>query len=171
MADGSQDARGWKIAALLWAALSIGAVAFALHQYRSASGLARQLASVTGAAESFRVQLGYAETRVTDLTGQLAVAQQRLHAESRPELPVLFDFHNALAGGSQVAVIRNLSRRALRITVEAQSLVTGAHFIRSYLIHPRGQVQIGKAQGWLFGSGQMITVSSPKYRPLVRTVS
>lgn len=170
MAVGSQDAHRWKAAAIIVAVLAISAGACALRQYRSASALAQRLATVSAASESFRTQLGYAERRATELTWQLAMAQKQLHAESRPDLPVVLGFRDTLLGGGKVATIRNLSGSTLEIIVEAQSPVTGAHFRRSFVISPKGQVQIGKLQGWPFAPGQTITLSNPNYRSLTRMV-
>jgi hypothetical protein len=171
MADGSHSSHGWKIATALFALLAIGASICSFTQYRTASGLAQQLATLTAASDSFKTQLGYAEASATDLTRQLAMAREQLQSESRPDLPVLLGFRGALLGGGKVAMIRNLSKSTIEIIVEAQSPVTGAHFRRSVVINPLGQAQVGPAQGWSFASGQTISLSNPNYRPLTKTVS
>jgi|SRR5579871_1123382 len=89
---------------------------------------------------------------------------------SRPELPLKLSFHDALIGADKRAVLENLSDSALEVMLDVKSPVTGAHFSRTFVINPRSFGQVGRAQGWPFARGQLVTVSNPQYRPLVRTV-
>jgi hypothetical protein len=89
---------------------------------------------------------------------------------SRPELPLKLSFHDALIGADKRAVLENLSDSALEVMLDVKSPVTGAHFSRTFVINPRSFGQVGRAQGWPFARGQLVTVSNPEYRPLVRTV-
>jgi uncharacterized RDD family membrane protein YckC len=89
---------------------------------------------------------------------------------SRPELPLKLSFHDALIGADKRAVLENLSDSTLEVMLDVKSPVTGAHFSRTFVINPRSFGQVGRAQGWPFARGQLVTVSNPQYRPLVRTV-
>ena len=92
-------------------------------------------------------------------------------AAARPELPVRLSFRDALIGPHKRAVLENLSDSALEVVLDVKSPVTGAHFSRTFVINPRSFGQVGRAQGWPFAPGQLVTVSHPRYRPLVQTVS
>lgn len=89
---------------------------------------------------------------------------------SRPDLPLKLSFHDALIGADKRAVLENLSDSALEVMLDVKSPVTGAHFSRTFVINPRSFGQIGRAQGWPFARGQLVTVSNPEYRPIVQTV-
>ena len=99
-----------------------------------------------------------------------AVAQPERVA-ARPELPVRLSFPDALIGPDKRAVLENLSDSALEVVLDVKSPVTGAHFTRTFVINPRSFGQVGRAQGWRFVAGQLVTVTHPQYRPLVQTVS
>jgi len=90
---------------------------------------------------------------------------------ARPSLPVRLSFKDALIGTDKRAVLENLSDSALEVVLDVKSPVTGAHFSRTFVINPRSFGQVGRAQGWPFAPGQLVTVSNPEYRPLVQTVS
>ena len=90
---------------------------------------------------------------------------------SRPELPVRLSFKDALIGPDKRAVLENLSDIALEVVLDVKSPVTGAHFSRTFVINPRSFGQVGRAQGWPFAPGQLVTVSNPQYRSLVQTVN
>jgi uncharacterized RDD family membrane protein YckC len=89
---------------------------------------------------------------------------------SRPELPVRLSFRDALIGPDKRAVLENLSDDALEVVLDVKSPVTGAHFSRTFVINPRSFGQVGRAQGWPFAPGQLVTVSNPQFRPLIQTV-
>jgi uncharacterized RDD family membrane protein YckC len=91
-------------------------------------------------------------------------------SSSRPDLPLKLSFHDALIGADKRAVLENLSDTALEVMLDVKSPVTGAHFSRTFVINPRSLGQIGRAQGWPFARGQLVTVSNPEYRPIVQTV-
>jgi len=90
---------------------------------------------------------------------------------AKPELPVRLTFRDALLGSGKRAVLENLSDNALDVVLEVKSPLTGAHFTRTFIINPRSYGQIGRAQGWPFARGDLVTVSHPRYRALVQTVS
>jgi uncharacterized RDD family membrane protein YckC len=89
---------------------------------------------------------------------------------SRPELPLRLSFKDALIGPDKRAVLENLSDSALEVVLDVKSPLTGAHFSRTFVINPRSFGQVGRAQGWPFAPGQLVTVSNPQFRSLVQTV-
>jgi uncharacterized RDD family membrane protein YckC len=108
--------------------------------------------------------------RAAQQTNTVPVAARPERGSSRPELPLRLSFRDALIGPDKRAVLENLSDNALEVVLDVKSPVTGAHFSRTFVINPRSFGQIGRAQGWPFAPGQLVTVSNPEYRPLVQTV-
>jgi uncharacterized RDD family membrane protein YckC len=137
----------------------------------SASG--RPRTSVTAPAARARREPRPAPSakRRAPQTNTPPVASHHEHVPARPELPVRLSFSDALIGPDKRAVLENLSDSALEVVLDVKSPVTGAHFSRTFVINPRSFGQVGRAQGWPFAPGQLVTVSNPQYRPLVQTVS
>jgi uncharacterized RDD family membrane protein YckC len=108
--------------------------------------------------------------RRTPQTNTAPAASHHERVPSRPELPVRLSFSDALIGPDKRAVLENLSDSALEVVLDVKSPVTGAHFSRTFVINPRSFGQVGRAQGWPFAPGQLVTVSNPQFRPLVQTV-
>ena len=82
---------------------------------------------------------------------EVGAEQQELRAESRPDLRIKLSF-------------------SLEIVIEVKSS-TGQGFRRRVTINP-GQIgQLGPREGWAFASGQLVTLSNPAFRPIVRPVT
>lgn len=135
-------------------------------------------ASVETQARAARAQAGTeqrqaatARRRVSNAQQQLPNPQAELGAESRPELPLRLSFRDAWLGSGKRAVLENLSDSTLEVVLDVQNPRTGAHFRRAYVINPLALGEIRQTQGRPFASGQLVTVSNPRYRPIVQTVS
>lgn len=130
-------------------------------------------------------KLAAAVQRASSEAQQLDAAQKQVQVEQqrqpdgatpaaaavRQDLPVRLSFHRAMFGSGEVAVLQNLSDDDLEVTLEVRSPADGAHARKRVLIGARGMARVGAAQGWLFSAGQVVTLNSAKYRPLVQTVS
>lgn len=188
----STNSFGLRVAALALIGIAIGALAFGVREYQAAMDLSAQLAATTKDAKeaheeasSLKAQLGSAEIQATNELQQLAEAQQQvsaeqqrfqntqaqLAAESRPDLPVILSFRPALLGQGKVAVLQNTSDAAVEVDVNVSSAATGMHKRFHGVINGRGNVQIGRQQGWQFAPGQVVTIVNGRYRPIVRTVT
>jgi uncharacterized RDD family membrane protein YckC len=128
-------------------------------------------APAPAAAAKPRTAPGTEQPVVPGKKGEKATGTSRApRNSSRPDLPLKLSFHDALIGADKRAVLENLSDSALEVMLDVKSPVTGAHFSRTFVINPRSFGQIGRAQGWPFARGQLVTVSNPEYRPIVQTV-
>jgi Zn finger protein HypA/HybF involved in hydrogenase expression len=174
----------WKLATVTSVVVLIGAIACILSQHRSVSSLSAQVTEAAAESANLKAQLAAAQAKATDLQQEFAKSQQqaigqqqqlqdtqvRLAAESRPDLPVRISFRRALLGQGEVGTFQNLSDRVLEITLDVISPATGASMHRSYVLNPRGMIQVGPLERWPFAPGQKIELTNPGFRPVIRTV-
>jgi seryl-tRNA synthetase len=118
-----------------------------------------------------RQQLTAAQHEVSEDQRELQSATARLKAESREEMPIRMTFHDAIVRSGKVAVLQNLSAADIEVDLEAHSPATGAHIHRQLVVNAHGVLRFGPEQGWPFAAGQVVTLSSAKYRSIVQTVS
>jgi hypothetical protein len=67
-------------------------------------------------------------------------------------------------------MMQNLSNRTLDVVIEVKSS-TGESFRRRVTINPGQTGQLGPREGWPFASGQLVTLSNPAFRHIVRAVT
>jgi len=102
---------------------------------------------------------------------QLQGVRERLAGEPLQELPIRITFHDAMFRVGKQAVLQNLSDNDLEVTLEVQDAASGAHVRRQLVVNAHGLLRFGPAQGWAFAPGQVVTLNSDDYRPMVQTVS
>jgi hypothetical protein len=178
---------GWMVAAIALGVVAVGVGGFA---YVEQSKLSAQLATATddasrahSEAATLKAQLDAAnqqlasygrqiradEDQLVKAEHQIGTDEQRIAAESRPDLPIKLSFRQALTSQGEVAMMQNVSGRTLQFVIDVQS-PTGQHFRRPLVIDGGRTVQLGAHEGWTFAPGQMVTLSSPSFRPVVMPV-
>jgi len=174
MDDSTSDgATVWKVAALALALIATGAGVFTYAMY---GALTTQLAAARSEAAAARAEGASLRAQLTALEAQAESEQlqregaQARAAASRPDLPVELTFHDAVLRSGKIAVLQNLSDSDLEVELEVHSPATGEHLDRQLVIGAHGMLQIGAAQGWRFAPGQIVTLDSNRYRPMVRIV-
>jgi hypothetical protein len=172
--DASKSSRVWKVAAIAFGMIALGACAYSFMLY---GALASQLAAakndvrlahneIANLNTQQRLTEEQAETQQLQLRGE----QARLAAQSRRNLPIELTFHETGRSG-MVALLHNLSDADIEVTLEVQSPTSGNYIRRPLVINARGMLQIGPAEGWQFAAGQIVSLDKDQYRPLVRIVS
>ena len=140
-------------------------------QLKVLTGLACALAVVAGVGNFKQYdQVNALSDQVATLQRQLQMAQSRLVAEGRPDLPVSLHFRKAFLFDGDVAVLQNLSRDTLEITLDVESAATGLHTRKVFVINGGGRSEFGPHEGWAFAPGQRVTLNNPAYRPLEHTL-
>jgi hypothetical protein len=171
--DGSNGWTVWKVAAIAYGMSALGACAYSFMLY---GALASDLAAarndlrlahneIANLNTQLRLMEEQAETRQQQLQGE----QARLAAQSRRNLPIELTFHEAGRSG-KVALLHNLSDADIEVMLEVQSPASGNHIRRPLVINARGMLEIGRAEGWQFAPGQIVTLDKDQYQPLVRIV-
>jgi beta-galactosidase/beta-glucuronidase len=180
------------------ATLAVGAAAFGYVQFTKVSDLRAQLTAATEEAREatteetdLRSQLSTAQQRFNAQAQKLTALRQadaeppsasaapaaQAPADSDQQLvqdaqalPIRLTFHDALLGSGKVAVLQNLSDNDLEVVFDAQTPASNAHERRRLLVNAHGLRRLGPAQGLPLAPGQVVTLNSAKYRPLVQTV-
>jgi len=182
--------RAWKIATAALAALAGAASMLAYRQHAQLAGLSAQVAAAGDEAQEatdqetkLRAQLSEAQDRTNSQAQKLAAAEQQASSEqpqsartqvasdSLQEMPIRLTFHDAVFRNGKVAVLQNLSDSDLEVVLEVQSPANGAHTRRRLVVNAHGLLRFGPAQGWPLSPGQVVTLNSGNYRPIVQTVS
>ena len=182
--------RAWKIATAALAALAGAASMLAYRQHAQLAGLTAQVAAAGDEAQEatdqetkLRAQLSEAQDRTNSQAQKLAAAEQQASSEqpqsartqvasdSLQEMPIRLTFHDAVFRNGKVAVLQNLSDSDLEVVLEVQSPANGAHTRRRLVVNAHGLLRFGPAQGWPLSPGQVVTLNSGNYRPIVQTVS
>jgi Tfp pilus assembly protein FimV len=165
-------------------------------QFAKVSSLRAQLTAATEEAREataeetdLRSQLSTAQQHFNAQAQKLTALQQQEGAEQpaapaaqappdadqQPEqngqaLPIRLTFHDALLGSGKVAVLQNLSDSDLEVVFDVQTPASNAHVRRRLLVNAHGLRRLGPAQGLPLAPGQVVTLNSARYRPLVQTV-
>ena len=185
----------WRTATAALAALAVGAAAFGYMQFTKVSGLRAQLTAATEEAREataeetdLRSQLSTAQQRFNAQAQKLTAlrqagaeppsapaepaAQAPADSDQQPAqaLPIRLTFHDALLESGKVAVLQNLSDNDLEVVFDVQTPASNAHERRRLLVNAHGLRSLGPAQGLPLAPGQVVTLNSAKYRPLVQTV-
>lgn len=176
---GSPSARVWKVSAVGFALLTAGATLCAYRLNENGASLRGQLADAQAQVADLKKRLAIAESRVDAQSQRLAHAQQqatedqqKLVAESRPDLPIRLWFRHMPLTQGETAYLQNLTTRTLEVVLDVESAATGEHYQHSVVVNP-GLLPTpwGPHQGWAFASGQRVTLTNLAYRPLVRAVT
>jgi hypothetical protein len=187
----------WRGAALALAALALATATFSYVQYMGVSRLRAQLADATEEAReataeetALRSELSTAQEHFNSQAQKLIAAEEqagkappqpvapaRAEAQAVPvsqtpeALPVRLTFHDALFGSGKVAVLQNLSDSDLELVLEIRTAAGEQDVRRRLVVNARGLRRLGPAQGLSLAPGEVVTLQSSRYRPLVQTVS
>ena len=176
---GSPSATVWKVGAVGFALLTAAATLCAYRLNENGTSLRTQLADAQHQIADLKKRLAIAESRVEADSQRLAQAQQlatedqqKIVAESRPDLPIRLWFRHVPLTQGETAYLQNLTHRSLEVVLDVQSAATGEHYQHSVVVNP-GLLPTpwGPRQGWAFASGQRVTVTNLAYRPLVQSVT
>jgi hypothetical protein len=165
----------WKVAtvALGMIAVSVCAYSFMLYGAFSAELNAARIEINLAHDEvtNLRAQLSSTEALTDALLDNEEIRHAQVAAGTRRDLPIQLSFRNAVSRSGKVAVLHNLGDADLEVVLDVHSPASGGHVRRPLVIDAHGLLEIGAAQGWRFAPGQIVTLESDRYRPIVRIVS
>ena len=81
----------------------------------------------------------------------------------KPAVPVVVSYRPSLIGAGKVAIFSNQTGNRLTITVEFKNKKKNQQKNGVLDLEPNGKTEIGWAEGWMFESGETITISHPDY--------
>lgn len=173
--DASNGSAVWKVATIALGMIAVGACAYSFMLYSAFStdlaAARKDIKLAHNEVVNLIAQLKSTEAQANAVQEKLVRTQARLAARSRRDLPIRLSFHDAGLRSGKVAVLHNLADADLEIVLEVHSPASDEHVKRPLVISAHGMLQIGAAQGWRFAPGQIVTLDSDKYRPIVRIVS
>jgi hypothetical protein len=85
-------------------------------------------------------------------------------------LPVSVSFRRSLVGKGIVAQLRNLAKGPLTLTARFTNPATNESRLFTFTVSEGGLKEFGYVEGWVFGSGHRIELSSQGYQALTITV-
>jgi len=85
-------------------------------------------------------------------------------------LPVSVSFRRSLVGKGIVAQLRNLAKGPLTLTARFTNPATNESRLFTFTVSEGGLKEFGYVEGWVFGSGHRIDLSSQGYQALTITV-
>lgn len=77
----------------------------------------------------------------------------------KPAVPVVVSYRPSLIGAGKVAIFSNQTGNRLTITVEFENKKKNQQKNGVLDLEPNGKAEIGWAEGWMFESGETITIS------------
>lgn len=143
-------------------AASIAALVLFLQLGQRSTALAAATAEVT----QLGADLARSRQHATELESQLAARQVELDSALMAKLPVDIIFRVADTGLGFVAHFQNHSAAALTLSVNPRRPSSGEYAKLELNVAPQSSADVAEKQGWIFRSGDTLTVSSGDYRPL-----
>ena len=150
-------------------ALSIAALAAsiaALVLFFQLGERAQALATATTQAAQLSSDLARSRQRATEFEAQLAARQVELDSALMAKLPVDVIFRVADTGIGFVAHFQNHSAAALNLAVNPHRPSSGEYAKIELGVAPQSSADVTEKLGWVFRSGDTLTVSAGDYRPL-----
>ena len=154
-------------------ALSIAAVAAALAAlvlFTQVGQRTQALAAATTQSAQLTTELTRAQKRVTDLEAQLAANQVALDSALMAKLPVDIIFRVADSGQGFIAHFQNHSAASLKLSVNPRRPSSGEYAKLELSVPAQSSGDVAEKQGWVFRSGDTLSVSAGDYRPLLLQV-
>ncbi len=111
-------------------------------------------------------ELARARQQNADLENQLAARQVELDSVLMAKLPIDVIFRVSGSGQGFVAHFENHSTASLRLTVSPRRPSTGEYARVELTVPPQSSSDVTDKQGWIFRSGDTLSVSSGDFRPL-----
>jgi len=150
-------------------ALSIAAVAAsvaALVLFMQLGQRTEALATATSQATQLGTDLARSRQRATELEAQLAARQVELDSALMAKLPVDIIFRVAETGTGFIAHFQNHSAAALNLNVNPRRPSSGEYARIELPVAPQASADVNEKLGWVFRSGDTLTVGAGDYRPL-----
>ena len=150
-------------------ALSIAALAAsiaALVLFMQLGQRTQALAAAASQATQFGTDLARSRQRAAELETQLAARQVELDSALMAKLPVDVIFRVADGGSGFVAHFQNHSAAALNLNVNPHRPSSGEYAKIELPVAPQSSADVNEKLGWVFRSGDTLTVSAGDYRPL-----
>ena len=150
-------------------ALSIAALAAsiaALVLFVQLGQRTQALAAATSQARQLSTDLARSRERATELETQLAARQVELDSALMAKLPVDIIFRVADGGSGFIAHFQNRSAAALKLYVNPHRPSSGEYAKIELPVSPQASADVNEKLGWVFRSGDTLTVSAGDYRPL-----
>ena len=150
-------------------ALSIAALAAAIAAlvlFMQLGQRTDQLATANGQAAQLTSDLARSRQRATELEAQLVARQVELDSALMAKLPVDIIFRVADGGVGFVAHFQNHSAAPLSLNVNPRRPSSGEYAKLELGIAPQASADVNEKLGWVFRSGDTLTVSAGDYRPL-----
>lgn len=150
-------------------ALSIAALATsvaALVLFMQLGQRTQALAAATSQATQLGTDLARSRERATELETQLAARQVELDSALMAKLPVDIIFRVADGGSGFIAHFQNHSAAALKLYVNPHRPSSGEYAKIELPVSPQASADVNEKLGWVFRSGDTLTVSAGDYRPL-----
>ena len=150
-------------------ALSIAAIAAsiaALVLFMQLGQRTQALAAASTQATQLSTDLARSRQHATELESQLAARQVELDSALLAKLPVDIIFRVADAGLGFVAHFQNHSAAGLGLMVNPRRPSSGEYAKIELSVAPQASADVTEKQGWIFRSGDTLTVSAGDYRPL-----
>jgi len=92
------------------------------------------------------------------------------HIFVKPAIPVVISYRPSVIGAGKVAIFSNQTGNRLTITVEFGNTKTKQQKTGVIDLEANGKTEIGWAEGWMFESGETITISHPDYSSKILTI-
>lgn len=150
-------------------ALSIAAVAAslaALVLFMQVGQRTAALATATAQNAQLTAELMRDQKKVTELEAQLAANQVELDSAVMAKLPVDIIFRVADSGQGFVAHFQNHSAAGLKLSVNPRRPSSGEYARIELAVSAQSSGDVTEKQGWVFRSGDTLSVSAGDYRPL-----
>jgi hypothetical protein len=139
-----EEARPWKLCALLFALLAALLLWWGVDQAKQVEALAAQ---------------------TSDLSGQLAISRSALERALKNDLPLTLSYRTDSTDEGITAVFHSKLPRPLEVSAIVSSPRTGQSKRINLVIAANGLAEIGEADGWRFMPGHRIILSSSEFRP------
>jgi len=138
------EAGPWKRAALLFALGCLAAVWWGHSQWRRSEALERDVAAAKA---------------------EVAEAREATKQAEKRELPVTLSYSMASPEVGRVAVLKSDFPRSLELVAMCSTPRTGQRKRYNLVIPARGEVEIGREDGWSVVAGSRIVLYNAAFRP------
>jgi hypothetical protein len=150
-------------------ALAIAALAAAIAAavlYVQVGQAKQAIAAATTQSAELTAALTRAQQHVTELEQTLAARQVELDSALMAKLPVDVIFRVAEGGQGFLAHFENHSGSSLKLSVNPRRPSSGEYARLELAVPPQSAGDVGEKQGWVFRSGDTLSVSAGEYRTM-----
>ena len=147
-------------------AAAVAAAIAALVLFTQVGQRTQALATATAQSGLLSEQLSRAQQRVSELEEQLAADRVELDSALLARLPVDIIFRVAESGQGFVAHFQNRSAAPLKLSVNPRRPSSGEYAKLELSVPAQSSGDVAEKQGWVFRSGDTLSVSAGDFRPL-----